>query len=81
MSAAAKHQIIQTLDELPEESVAAVGELVERLRAKALGATPTARNIGLGGLWKGRAFSEHEIDEARSEAWSGFRPTPGAAIC
>jgi hypothetical protein len=76
MSTAAKRQIIQTLDDLPEESVAAVAELVERLRAKALTAVPVARNVGLGGLWKGHAFSEQAIDEARSDAWSGLGREP-----
>jgi hypothetical protein len=36
MSAVAKHQIIQILDDLPEQSLADVAEFVDFLRAKAL---------------------------------------------
>jgi hypothetical protein len=78
MSAAAKHQIIRTLDDLPEQSLAAVAEFVDFLRAKAVArpAVPEARVAKLGGLWKGHAFSLQEIDEARAEAWSGLGREP-----
>jgi hypothetical protein len=73
MSAAVKRQIILSLDDLPEQSLAAVAEFVDFLRAKAVAgpAVPQARIAKLGGLWKGHAFSEQDIDEARSEAWAG----------
>lgn len=74
MSTAAKQQIIQTLDDLPEQSLAAVAEFVDFLRAKAVAGPVVrapARVAKLGGLWKGHAFSEEEIDEARGEAWAG----------
>jgi hypothetical protein len=78
MSAAAKRQIILSLDELPEQSVAAVAEFVDFLRAKAVAGpvAPGERTAKLGGLWKGHAFSEQEIDEARSEAWVGLGRDP-----
>ena len=78
MSAAAKRQILQTLDELPEQSVAAVAEFVDFLRAKTVAgpAVPPPRIAKLGGLWSGHAFSEEDIDEARSEAWSGLGREP-----
>ncbi|HEX2688240.1 MAG TPA: hypothetical protein VHN14_16535 [Kofleriaceae bacterium] len=79
MSTAAKRQIIQTLDDLPEQSLAAVAEFVDFLRAKAV-AGPVARAPApaakLGGIWKGHEFSEQDIDEARSEAWSGLGREP-----
>jgi hypothetical protein len=37
MSTSAKQQILEILDELPEQSVATVAEFVEFLRAKAVG--------------------------------------------
>jgi hypothetical protein len=48
-----------------------VAEFVEFLRAKAVAVPVTrapARVAKLGGLWKGHAFSEQDIDEARGEA-------------
>jgi hypothetical protein len=74
----AKRQIIETLDELPDESVAAVAEFVDFLRAKTLRrpAVQRERTAGLGGLWAGHTFSEQAIDEARSEAWSGLGREP-----
>ena len=74
MNAAAKRQIIQALDELPDESVATVAEFVDFLRAKAVAgpAASRTRPVALGGLWKGYSFSEQEIDDARREAWSGL---------
>lgn len=79
MSTAAKRQIIQTLDDLPEQSLVAVAEFVDFLRAKAIAgpaARTPARAAKLGGLWKGHAFSAEDIDEARSEAWSGLGREP-----
>jgi hypothetical protein len=78
MPAAAKRQILETLDELPEQSFAAVAELVELLRAKAVAGpvAPSAHVAKLGGLWKGQAFSEQDIDEARNDAWSGLGREP-----
>src|SRR5262249_32780877 len=79
MSTAAKRQIIQTLDDLPEQSLAAVAEFVDFLRAKAVAgpaARPPARVVKLGGLWSGHTFSEEDIDEARSEAWSALGREP-----
>lgn len=79
MSTAAKQQIIQTLDDLPEQSLAAVAEFVDFLRAKAVAGPVVrapARVAKLGGLWKGHAFSEEEIDEARGEAWAGLGRDP-----
>ena len=76
MSAAAKRLILQTLDDLPDESVAVVAELVDFLRAKALTGVPQPRLAKLGGLWKGHAFSEQEIDDTRREAWSGLGEEP-----
>jgi hypothetical protein len=78
MSAAAKRQIIETLDELSEQSLAAVAEFVDFLRAKAVAgpAAPQVRIAKLGGLWRGHAFSEQDIEDARSEAWSGLGREP-----
>lgn len=74
MSATAKRQIMQALDDLPEQSLASVLELVDKLRAKPLprSATPGARSGGLGGLWAGYTFSAEDVDEARREMWSGL---------
>ncbi|WP_437671878.1 hypothetical protein [Sorangium sp. So ce131] len=75
MSTAAKQKIIEALEELPGDSLAAVAEFVDFLRAKALtqpGASGTGRPVTLGGLWKGYSFSEEGIDAARTEAWSGL---------
>ena len=73
----AKRQIIEILDELPDESVAAVAEFVDFLRAKTLGrSAPRERAAKLGGLWAGHTFSEQAIDEARSDAWSGLGREP-----
>ncbi|MCC6552859.1 MAG: DUF2281 domain-containing protein [Polyangiaceae bacterium] len=79
MSTAAKQRILETIEELPEQSLTAVAEFAEFLRAKAVAgpmASPPARVAKLGGLWKGHAFSEQEIDEARGEAWSGLGREP-----
>lgn len=79
MSATAKRQIIRALDDLPEQSLAAVAEFVGFLRAKAAAeaaAGAPTRIAALGGLWKGHSFSEHDIDEARREAWSGLGRHP-----
>jgi hypothetical protein len=79
MSTTAKRQIIEGLDDLPEQSLVAVAEFVDFLRAKAV-AGPTAlgaaRVVKLGGLWKGHVFSEQDIDEARGEAWSDLGREP-----
>jgi hypothetical protein len=79
MSTAAKQQIIQALDELPEQSLDAVAEFVDFLRAKAVGGPAVrapARVTKLGGLWKGYTFSAEDIDEARREAWAGLGRDP-----
>jgi hypothetical protein len=79
MSATAKRQIIQNLDDLPEQSLVAVAEFVDFLRAKAVAgpaALHAARVVKLGGLWKGHVFSEQDIDEARAEAWSDLGGEP-----
>ncbi len=55
MSTSVKRQILETLDELPDQSVAAVAEFVEFLRAKTVGgpitrlpaSTTEARPYGL----------------------------------
>ena len=58
MSSAAKRQIIEALDDLPEQSLAEVADLVDFLRAKAV-AGPLVRHPDrgseLGGLSKGDA--------------------------
>jgi hypothetical protein len=78
VSASAKRQIIQTLNELPEQSLAAVADFVDFLRAKAVAgsAAPRVPVAKLSGLWSGHAFSEQDIDEARSAAWSGLGREP-----
>ena len=79
MSAIAKHRIIETLDDLPEPSLAAVAEFVDFLRAKAISgrsASTPSPAAKLGGLWQGHTFSEQEIDEAREEAWSSLGRDP-----
>jgi hypothetical protein len=54
MSSAAKRQIIEALDDLPEQSLATVAELVDLLRAKAVaGPLDPDRVPELGGLSKG----------------------------
>lgn len=75
MGTAAKQKIIEALDELPGDSIAAVAEFVDFLRAKALtrpGPSGAGRTVTLGGLWKGYSFSEGDIDAARAEAWRGL---------
>jgi hypothetical protein len=58
MSGAAKRQIIEAIEDLPEHSLATLAELVELLRAKAV-AGPLVRDPGrvpeLGGLSNGHA--------------------------
>jgi hypothetical protein len=58
MSSAAKRQIIEALDDLPEQSLVTVADLVDLLRAKAV-AGPLVRDPdrvpGLGGLSQGHA--------------------------
>jgi len=71
-----RHRIVRALDELPPESLAAVAEFVEFLRAKAdespRGARSPRRVVKLGGLWRGYTFSEDDIRVARREAWAGL---------
>jgi len=59
MSSAAKRQIIQALDDLPEQSLVTVAELVDFLRAKAV-AGPLVRDPDrmpeVGGLSKGHGL-------------------------
>jgi hypothetical protein len=79
MAAAAKQKIIEALEELPGESLDAVSEFVDFLRAKALARTAgsaSVRAVKLGGLWKGHSFSEEDIEAARAEAWSGLGKDP-----
>ena len=79
MADAAKQKIIEALDELPGDSLVAVAEFVDFLRAKALTgvpAPPVVRAGKLGGLWSGFRFSAEDIDEARAEAWRGLGSEP-----
>ena len=73
MSAASKRQIIETLDELPDQSLAAVAEFVDFLRAKALTGAPQPRLAKLGGLWRGHAFSGSRRSTRRGEGLVGAR--------
>jgi len=68
-----KLRIVRSLNDLSFESLTAVGEYVEFLRAKKKASTrPTlsGKIVKLGGLWKGYTFSEAEICAARREAWA-----------
>ncbi len=66
MSAEAKRQVVQSVDELPEQGGAAGGGP----------AGVRGRVAKLGGLWEGYAFSAEEIDEARGEVWAGLGREP-----
>lgn len=75
LSHATKTQIVRALDELSPESLAAVGEFVEFLRAKVGKSSPFSRpprTIKLGGLWTGYSFSEEDIRAARREVWASL---------
>lgn len=66
-----KDQIIAALDELPPETLSAVGEFIEFLRFKS--GQPPKRLIRLGGLWRNLPpITEQDIADARREMWSNF---------
>ena len=72
-----KQRIIQSLDDLPSDSLAALAEFAEFLRTKALTPRPGvvaefAPAASLGGLFKGYRFDDHDIAEGRTEMWSNF---------
>ncbi len=68
-----KKRIIESLDDLPSESLTALAEFAEFLRAKALtprpGAVTESGVAALGGLLKGYHFDEDHIAAARREMW------------
>ncbi|MFB0534420.1 MAG: DUF2281 domain-containing protein [Anaerolineae bacterium] len=66
-SAATKEQILQALDELPEESLAEVSQFLEYLNFKAKKSSSTKRVVKLGGLWEDVPFdvTDDEVRELR----------------
>ncbi len=67
-----KTKIVHALDDLPPESLTAVADFVEFLRAKAAPQPQPKRITRLGGLWQGYTFSEADIRAARREAWANL---------
>jgi hypothetical protein len=70
-----KEHIIELLDELPQESLAAVADFVQYQRYKQLQKEPRTtrfRPTPLGGLMAGVTITEEDIAEARREMWGKF---------
>jgi len=72
-----KQRIIESLDDLPNDSLSALAEFAEYLRAKALTPRPAAvvesdQSMPLGGLFKGYRFEEPDFAAARNEAWKAL---------
>jgi hypothetical protein len=66
-----KEDILQTLEELPAESLAEVWQFLSYLKFKM--ATKLPEGIAsLGGLLQGYCFSEKDIAEARREMWGNL---------
>jgi hypothetical protein len=69
-----KQRIIESLDDLPSDSLSALAEFAEYLRAKALTPRPAAavesnQSMPLAGMFKGHRFEESDFDAARNDAW------------
>jgi len=72
-----KQRIIESLDDLPNDSLSALAEFAEYLRAKALTPRPAAvvesnQSMPLGGLFKGHRFEESDFAATRNEAWKAL---------
>ena len=72
-----KQRIIESLDDLPNDSLSALAEFAEYLRAKAITPRPAAvvesnQSMPLGGLFKGHRFEESDFAAARNEAWKAL---------
>ena len=71
-----REQLIDTIGELPEDSLPELAEFLEFLRFKRervdSGRRPMVEPVVLEGLWKGVRLDEADIDDIRREMWSGF---------
>jgi hypothetical protein len=68
---------MESLDDLPSDSLAALAEFAEYLRAKALTPRPVAvvessSTAALGGMFKGYRFEEGDFVAARKETWGAL---------
>jgi len=66
-----KEDILQTLEELPAESLAEVWQFLNYLKFKMATRLPE-ETISLRGLLEGYCFSEKDIAQARREMWENL---------
>ena len=70
-----KRDVLQTLEELPGESLPEVWQFLNYLKFKAATSPPESA-VSLGGLLEGYYFSEKDIEDARREMWGSLGQEP-----